>query len=386
MDTDILIIGAGPAGLAVGGDAEAEGPPAARDREGGAGRLVVAQPLRAPASAHGEGVVGAARPAVSRRPAALRAAPGRRRLPRRVCGARRHRAVLRRGSDDDRPRRGRALAHDDALRQDLRLERRRRHDRRQQPSVRAGDRGRRGIPDDGPDRAQPRLPRRGAVRRRARARRRHGQHRRRDRARPRRARRRRRALGALADQRRPPRGSRPADAADLDIAVSAAGRARRRAGALLLRRHGRRHLSLGAAALARVAAAPAARAGPHAGDRRRHAGAHRVGRDRRLPGAAPPRRRRCRVRRRAHGAIRRDRAGDRLPGRRRRAVPGRRRAGRRERTADASSPAAASSRASISSASTCARRAACCARSRSRPSPSPSGSARRRCRRAPAGS
>ena len=57
---------------------------------------------------------------------------------------------------------------------------------------------------------------------------------------------------------------------------------RRRAGAPAVRRHGRRHRPLRPAALARVAAAPAARARPNAGDRRRHAGAHQVGRDRRL--------------------------------------------------------------------------------------------------------
>ena len=145
----------------------------------------------------------------------------------------------------------------------LRCRRRRRHHRREQPSGRADDRRRGALPPRRADRPQPRLPRRSAVRGRARPRRRHGQHRRRDRPRSRRARRRRRAFGSLARQHRPSRRPRPADPADLDHAGAPADAGRRRAGAPAVRRHGRRHRPLRAcrARASRRCASCASRAG-----------------------------------------------------------------------------------------------------------------------------
>jgi hypothetical protein len=94
-----------------------------------------------------------------------------------------------------------------------------------------------------------------------------------------------------------------------------------------------------------------------------------------FPRDPPTRRRRRRVRRRAHGEVRRHRPRHRLSRRRGRAVPETHGAGRRQRPADAARREAASSPASSSSASTCARPAACSARSPSRRSRSLSGSA-----------
>jgi cation diffusion facilitator CzcD-associated flavoprotein CzcO len=89
---------------------------------------------------------------------------------------------------------------------------------------------------------------------------------------------------------------------------------RRRCGRELpVRRHGRRHRPLGPASLARLAAARPARERPHAGDRRRHAGTHQGGRDRRPPRSAPPGRRRRGVRRRPCRAVRCGRPRDRIP-------------------------------------------------------------------------
>ena len=111
MDTDILVVGAGPAGLAVAGDAEGEGAAGARDRQGD-GRWARRGAI-ATSDCHLHTVKSlSALPglAVSGRCAPLRAAPGRRRLPRGLCGARRHRALLRRGGDRDRARRRRRVA------------------------------------------------------------------------------------------------------------------------------------------------------------------------------------------------------------------------------------------------------------------------------------
>ena len=238
MDTDILVVGAGPAGLAVAATLKAKGRrPIVIDRatQVGASWRDHYERLHLHTVKSLSALPGLAFPADA---ASLRAAPGRRRLPRRLCGACRHRASLRRGSDRDRSRRRRRVAHDDAIGQHLPLARGRRHDRRQQRAVAGEDRRRGGVRRH--HRAQPRLPQRRAFRGPPRPRRRPRQHRRGDRARSRRARRRRRALGALAGQHRPARGPRPADAEDVARAGAPAPRPRRRAGAPVLRPQRRR--------------------------------------------------------------------------------------------------------------------------------------------------
>ena len=226
MDTEILVVGAGPAGLAVAATLNERGRRPLVIEKAAAGRRVLAQPLRAAAPAHGEGAVGAAGHAVSRprRRATCRArassttSPPTPRAP----------GIAPRFGEEATaivPRRRRAAGG------------RRRARRRDLPlatpsssppaptTIRSCRRSTARRASPATDRAQPRLPQRRAVRGPARARRRHGQHRRRDRARPRRARRRGRALGALAGQHRLSRRPRPADAADVDPALRACRRA-----------------------------------------------------------------------------------------------------------------------------------------------------------------
>ena len=145
-------------------------------------------------------------------------------------------------------------------------------------------------------------------------RRRHGQHRRRDRPRPRRARRRGRALGALAGQHRPSRRPRPADAAELTLLLwrlpTALGERTRQ---LALRYHRRRPRPLRPAPLDDLAAARAARTRPHGGDRRRHAGADQGRRDRRLSRDPSALGEWGGVRRRPQRAVRGERPRNRVP-------------------------------------------------------------------------
>ena len=249
MDTDILVIGAGPAGWRWR-PRWSRAPGTARgDREGRACGRVVAR--------HYERLHLHTVKELSALPGLPFPASDPRYVPRQrvvdYLDAYAARAGIEprfgRRSDGDRAGRRRRLAHDDGRRPLVPIARGRRHDGCEQPPVRAQDRGRRRLCRPHP--AQPRLPQRRGLRRPARARRRHGQHRRRDRARPRRARRGRRALGALAGQHRPSRRARPADPEDHDGARAPADGARRRAGALALRRHRRRPRPLRPAPLAR---------------------------------------------------------------------------------------------------------------------------------------
>ena len=127
MDTEILVVGAGPAGLAAAATLMAQGARRARHREGRPGRRVVAPTLRAAAPAHRQDALDTAR---------ARPFPPARRA---MCRARassttstptprgRHRAALRRRGDGDRARRRWRLAHDDARRRNDPRARRRRH-------------------------------------------------------------------------------------------------------------------------------------------------------------------------------------------------------------------------------------------------------------------
>ena len=132
MDTEILVIGAGPAGLAVAADADRSRPPSARDREGGARRRVLARSLRAAALCTRSRRRRRCRglPFPDRRPTLL-AAPARRRLPERLrrrapasrrASVRRRRAIVRSTAAGagrrrrarrrrDPPRRGRRCRH-----------------------------------------------------------------------------------------------------------------------------------------------------------------------------------------------------------------------------------------------------------------------------------
>ena len=167
MDCEVLVVGAGPAGLAVAATLKSKGRRPLVIEKADAGGRVVAQPLRAAAPAHGEDAVGAARPAV----------PGRR-----------HRATCRAraSSTTSRPtRRGPASSRASARKpwrscrdapaagtprrrsgRTLRLRRRGRRHRREQP-CRSRRRSTARSAFAGAHRAQPRLPRRRAVRRRS---------------------------------------------------------------------------------------------------------------------------------------------------------------------------------------------------------------------------
>ena len=371
MDTDILVIGAGPAGLAVAATLTAQG----------TGRSVIEKAAQVGASwrAHYDRLhlhtvkEHSALPGMPFPAAHPRYVPRQRVVDYLDAYAARFGIAPRFGVEATRSfRPTAAVGDDDARRRSDPLARRRRHDRRQQRSVRAATSQARRLRRR--HRAQPRLSQRGAVQGPARARRRHGQHRRRDRARPGRAGRRGRALGALAGQHRLPRRPRPADAEDDAPARAPADRTRRRARALALRRHGRRPRPLWPAPLGDLAALRAARARPYAGDRRRHAGADQGRRDRGLSGYPSSRRRVARSS--STAATRRSTRSSSRPAIARASPRCSRRAlCRSTRTAcPASRSDAALSPARTSSASTCASRDAANDR-RARPASSPARSA-----------